>query len=158
MYIHSIIIILCVFVIMFLMDYLFSKIPVDRGNNLINIQFHEAIPAHVVFQIFELVEGQKLSREESLARVRSQLVPEGYEPHPFRKNTPESHLDRLRSVVATYLFRHSICCLQREGVDFATYMYVPEVDPTTGVEHHHRADHGHLLKRIAGTILYKIPR
>ena len=34
-------------------------------------------------------------------------------------------------------------------MDFRHHMYVPEVDPTTGAQHHERADHCHLLKRIA---------
>ena len=36
-----------------------------------------------------------------------------------------------------------------QGVDFSTHLYVPEVDPVTGLVHHERSDHNHLLKRIA---------
>lgn len=39
--------------------------------------------------------------------------------------------------------------LKEEEVDFTTHLYVPEVDPVTGCARHDRADHNHLLKRIA---------
>lgn len=64
-------------------------------------------------------------------------------------DTPESLLDKLRSVVATYQFRCDVQYWKDQGVDFSLYMYVPEVDPITGDFHHERADHNHLLKRIA---------
>ncbi|KAK3750305.1 hypothetical protein QZH41_001769 [Actinostola sp. cb2023] len=38
--------------------------------------------------------------------------------------------------------------LLAQGVDFRTYMYVPEVDPVTGDVYHEREDHCHILKRI----------
>ena len=65
------------------------------------------------------------------------------------ENTPESNLDKLRSIVATYLYRHMIQGWKIEGIDFSMYMYIPEIDNVTGMEHHERSDHGHLLKRIA---------
>lgn len=67
----------------------------------------------------------------------------------FRPNTPESILDAMRSIIATYKFRHQVMDLKAQGVDFSTYMYVPEIDPVTNTVHHERADHGHLLKRMA---------
>lgn len=39
--------------------------------------------------------------------------------------------------------------LKNKGVDFSTHLYVPEVDPATGLVHHERSDHNHVLKRIA---------
>lgn len=71
---------------------------------------------------------------------------------PFLNNTlkpGESCNDKLRSVVATYQFRHEVQYWKDNGVDFSLYLYVPEVDPITGDTHHERADHNHLLKRIA---------
>ena len=38
------------------------------------------------------------------------------------------------------------------GRDFPFHLYVAEVDPVTGQLHHERADHNHLLKRIAGHV------
>ena len=58
-------------------------------------------------------------------------------------------LDKLGSVVATYQFRCDVQYWEDQGVDFCLYMYVPEVDPVTGDIHPERADHNHLLKRIA---------
>ena len=67
----------------------------------------------------------------------------------FRRDTPESLLDKLRSIVATFQFRADVRHWKEQGVDFSTYVYVPEVDPVTGETHHERSDHNHLLKRMA---------
>jgi len=85
-----------------------------------------------------------------LQAFRNGLVPDGYEPFPFRANTPESYLDQLRTVAATLTMRHTIEHLKEMGRDFTKYVYIPEVDEETGHVHHDRADHCHLLKRIAG--------
>ena len=87
--------------------------------------------------------------EDAVTYIREKLVPAGYTPYPFRKNTEESLLDKLRSVVAKYTFRSMVNELQQEGVDFKHHVYVPEVDPVTGRIRHDRGDHNHLLKRIA---------
>ena len=77
----------------------------------------------------------------------------GYEPVPFRSGQVEMHLDEMRSIVATYLFRQCIQDLQVRGQDFASHLVVPQVTqelpdgPTKKLEN--RADHNHLLKRIA---------
>ena len=81
---------------------------------------------------------------------RNALIPNGYQAYPFRRNTPESKLDMMRSIVATYIYRKKVQEFRQDGVDFSMYLYVPEKDTTTGEVHHERADHGHLLKRIAG--------
>ena len=47
--------------------------------------------------------------------IRRGLVPGEYEPHPFRRDTPESHIDQLRSIVATYIFRDTIEKLYKDG-------------------------------------------
>jgi hypothetical protein len=46
-------------------------------------------------------------------------------------------------------YRDSVAYWFERDVDFRTYLYVPEVDPTTKAIHHEKADHCHLLKRIA---------
>ena len=86
--------------------------------------------------------------EAAVTYIRSRLVPNGYRAYPFRTNTPESFLDILRTVVATYRFRHRIEVLKREGIDFSMYLYIPEIDPSTGDVFHEREDHCHILKRI----------
>ena len=68
--------------------------------------------------------------------------------HPFRLNTEESFLDKLRTIVATYRFRHTINEYKQEGVDFSCHLYVPEFDEQTGEYFHEREDHCHILKRI----------
>ena len=87
--------------------------------------------------------------EDAVTVLRNRLVPDGYEPYPYRRNTPENLRDKLRSIVATCRFRHTVAELKRNGADFTTQLYVPEVDPVTGVPRHDRGDHNHVLKRIA---------
>ena len=72
-----------------------------------------------------------------------------HQPYPFRRNNPETLLDKLRSIVATYIYRYRIKELQEEGADFSLHLYNPEVYPVTGMIRHDRGDHNHILKRIA---------
>ena len=89
-----------------------------------------------------------MSFEDALTRLRGALVPLGYQPYSFRPKVPESLLDKLRSLVATYRYRHRISELASEGVDFNKYLCVPEMDHITGDYFHEREDHCHILKRI----------
>lgn len=85
-----------------------------------------------------------MSLEDAVTFIRGKLVPAGYTPYPFRTNTEESFLDKLRSIVATYTFRNAIMELKAEGVDFSQHLYVPEMDPVTGCVRHDRSDQNHL--------------
>lgn len=124
-------------------------LAVDANGLPIVARPNSAIPHEVIFQLHALRNNQLLTLEDAVTFVRGNLVPEGYAPYPFRKDTPESLLDKLRSVVVTHQFRCDVQYWKDQGVDFSLYMYVPEVDPITGDFHHERADHNHLLKRIA---------
>lgn len=90
-----------------------------------------------------------MSLENAITFIRGVLVPKEYTPYTFRRDTPKSLLNKLRSIVATYQFRYDVQYWKGEGVDFSLYLYVPEVGPITKETHHERADHNHLLKRIA---------
>lgn len=90
------------------------------------------------------------TKEEAARSYRSSLVPEGFTAFPFRANTPESYLDVLRSIFGTLFYVDSVNRFAEEGVDFISHLYVPEIDPITNEHHHDRADHCHLLKRMAG--------
>ena len=125
--------------------YLFSVAP--DGSPIV-ARPNTAIPQHVVFELHEII-NSGLRLEDAVTYIRGKLVPPGYTPHPFRKNTDESLLDKLRSIVATYTFRSMVRELKDDGVDFSKHLYVPEVDPVTDRVRHDRADHNHLLKRIA---------
>jgi hypothetical protein len=59
--------------------------------------------------------------ETVITTIRRNLVPPGYIPYPFRRNSPESYLDMLHSIVATYLYRKKIEELKKEDVDFTTF-------------------------------------
>ena len=108
----------------------------------------QAIPNVVIEQLHDLQTRDGVSFEDALTSLRGALVPPGYEPYPFRPNVRETLLDKLRSLVATYRYRHRIEELKTQGVDFTTYLYVPEMDPITGDYFHEREDHCHILKRI----------
>lgn len=95
------------------------------------------------------MQDEGLSFQDSIVNFRRRLIPDGYEPYPFRKDTPESYLDMLRTVVATYIYRDIVLKLKQEGRDFTCYLYVPEVDPATNTIHYERGDHNHILKRMA---------
>lgn len=106
------------------------------------------IPVSVKLELHRLQAGG-LRLEDAITNIRGSLVPPGYSPDPFRSKTVESLLDKLRSIVATYTFRKRLQEFKEQGVDFSTHLYVPEIDPVTGLVHHDRGDHNHLLKRIA---------
>lgn len=111
---------------------------------------NSAIPASLLLEINDL-QNSGLSFEDAVVNVRTSLVPEGYEPHSFRKDTPESFLDMLRSIVATFVYRDKIKSLHSNGRDFKHHIYVPEVDTITEKEHHDRGDHDHIMLRIANS-------
>ncbi|KAJ7358927.1 carbohydrate binding [Desmophyllum pertusum] len=96
------------------------------------------IPASLILEMHRL-QACGLSLEDAITNIRGSLVPPGYTPYPFRTNTEESLLDKKW-----------VQEFKEQGVDFSTHLYVPEVDPVTGHVHHERADHNHLLKRMAG--------
>ena len=93
-----------------------------------------------------------MSLEDAITNIRGNLVPQDYSPCPFRRDTPESLLDKLRSLVATYKFRAIVSYWKERGADFSAYIYVPEVDPTTEGERHDRGDHNHLFRRMAKSV------
>ena len=126
---------------------LINLLAVDANGLPVVACLNSAIPLEVILQLHELRNNQILSLEDAVTFVRGRLVSDGYAPYPFRKDTPESLLDKLRSVVATYQFRCDVPHWKDRGVDFS--LYVSDVDPITGDIHHERADHNHLLKRIA---------
>ena len=110
---------------------------------------HVCIPPSLLWEIHDLVTISGMTNEEAIVHVRRKLVPDGYTPYTFVRNTPESFLHCLRSLVGTFLFRHAVKEYQKIGVDFSLYLYVPEIDPITKDVRHDRSDHNHVYKRIA---------
>ncbi|KAI8511886.1 hypothetical protein Bbelb_109860 [Branchiostoma belcheri] len=107
------------------------------------------VPEDVRQKLHLLQEEDGLSFEDALHHIRKDLIPDGYTYHPWRAHIPETELDMLRSILATYKFRERVEELKGEGADFSKYLYVPEVDPITLKEHHEREDHNHIMKRLA---------
>ncbi|XP_021363619.1 uncharacterized protein LOC110456903 isoform X1 [Mizuhopecten yessoensis] len=109
---------------------------------------NEYIPSYVLLDMVDML-NDGLTFEDSIVYLCGKLVPEGYTPYPFRRDTPESFIDRLRSLVSTYVYRHTVSSLKSEGRDLSQHLYMPEIDKTTCKQHHERGDHNHVLKRIA---------
>ena len=51
--------------------------------------------------------------------------------------------------MASHMYRGEVATWKMQGVDFGSYLYVPETDQTTEHLIHERGDHNHILKRIA---------
>ena len=64
-----------------------------------------------------------MNLEDAVTCTRGKLIPPGYTTYPFRKNTDESLLNKLRSIVET--FRSHVKDPQ-QGVDFTKHLYIPE--------------------------------
>ncbi|KAK3698611.1 hypothetical protein QZH41_014593, partial [Actinostola sp. cb2023] len=125
-----------------------TKTGEDANGNPITAIVDETIPKNVIQDLHNMNVNNGFSMEDAVTFIRGRLVPPGYQAHPFRTNTPESYLDKLRSLVATYRYRHCVKLLKEGGIDFSLYVYIPETDPTTGDVFHEREDHCHILKRI----------
>jgi hypothetical protein len=110
---------------------------------------HACIPPSLLWEIHDLVTIDGMTRKEAILHVRSKLVPDGYTPCTFVRNTPETFLHCLRSLVGTFLFRHLVEEYKKVGADFSLYLYIPEIDPVTKDVRHDRGDHNHVYKRIA---------
>ena len=62
-----------------------------------------AIPRALILSINQLI-GDGMTEEDAIVHVRGKLVPDGYQVYPFKRNTPETFLHALRSLVGTYLY------------------------------------------------------
>lgn len=113
---------------------------------------NQDIPANVILDLHDLRVNHGLTLEDALRNIRSQMVPAGYTPYPFRRNTPESVLDMLRSIIAICTYKATVNYWKQRDVDFQQYIYVPETDPVTNQVRHDRADHNHLFRRAGASI------
>ena len=85
--------------------------------------------------------------QSALRDIRTLMVEGGWVLHDaFRRNCLESYLDKLRSLVGTYYYRHKVDSYVAQGMRFDIHLYEPEVDVITHATFHERSDHGHLLK------------
>ena len=108
-----------------------------------------AVPPDVIFELHNLRYTHCMRLENASTFIRRSLVRDGYEPYPLKRDTPETLLDKLRLVMATFVYQHSIQELLQQGVDFTKHLYVPEVDPHTEEEWHDQGDHNYIFRRIA---------
>ena len=75
----------------------------------------------MIHELHNLGHNHHMSLEDTITHVRGKLVPDGYQAHPFRPNTPETVLDKLRSLVGTYRFRARINEYKLQGIDIPVY-------------------------------------
>ena len=106
---------------------------------------HASIPPSLLWEIHDLVTIDGMTRKEAILHVRSKLVPDGHTPCNFVRNTPETFLHCLLSLVGTFFFRHLVEEYKKVGADFSLYLYIPKIDPVTKDVRH---DHNHVYKRI----------
>ena len=125
-------------------------IVIDNANGM---PFTEVVDPAIPYDIINLLHNLRFSEGWSLLgavnSISMSLVPEGYEPYPFRNGVEECLEDMLKSVVANYRFRYTMSKYVSEGVDFSTCLYIQEIDEATGETFREREDHCHILKRIA---------
>ncbi|CAH1242354.1 Hypp6614 [Branchiostoma lanceolatum] len=126
----------------------------DHGLPLTQLK-ETSIPPEVVQQFHQLTVVEGMTEEDAVVFLRGQLSPPGYSPATFRMNSPEGHVDRLRSILATFRYRKRLDEFAAQGIDMKHHMYVPEQEG--GVHVHRREDHCHILKRIAGHLRAEPP-
>lgn len=127
------------------------KIVAPDGKPVVSLP-NPDIPDAVILELDRLRNEENLSLEDAVTNIRGHQVPAGHSPYPFRRDTRESLLDKLRSVVATCRFRANIEYWKERGADFSSHLYVPESDPVTEEERHDRGDHNHLFRRMAKSV------
>ena len=89
------------------------------------------IPEEVLLKLHELQTVDMMSLQDAITSICGSRVPPGSTPCPFRRDAPESFLDKLRTIVATCKFRSALQHWKERGADFKTYLYIPETDPIT---------------------------
>lgn len=128
--------------------FLFDLFELDDANGQLLTEIRDDAVPNTIINALHNCTHNGITLEDAVTYTRNSLVPAGYRPFPFRVNTEESFLDKLRSVIGTYRFRHAVKTYKEKGVDFSTYVYVPEFDEEIGEYFHEREDHCHILKRI----------
>lgn len=88
---------------------------VDHDGKPVVTMPNPDIPDSVILELHRLRNEDNLTLEDAVTNIRGSQVPEGYTPFPFRRDTQESLLDKLRSVVATCRFRATIEYWKQRG-------------------------------------------
>ena len=76
---------------------------------------HVCIPPSLLWEIHDLVTISGMTNEEAIVHVRK-LVPDGYTPYTFVRNTPEYFLHCLRSLVEHFSFVMQLKNIKRLGL------------------------------------------
>ena len=107
------------------------------------------IPDAVTLELDRLRNEENLSLEDAVTNIREHQVPAGHSPYPFRRDTCESLLDELRSVVDS----EPILSTGKKGVLTSPAICMSlKVILFTEEEGHDRGDHNHLLRRMAKSV------
>lgn len=107
----------------------------------------DAIPHHFLNIQFQ----DDISLQDAIVHIRGTLVPYGYTPCPFKRDTPKSLPELLRSIAATHDFPHTMGNPAMRNLEQTS----PNICmswrsiPSKVVPHNEREEHNHVLKRIA---------
>jgi hypothetical protein len=112
------------------------------------VNYNPAVPVSVLNEILQWTSDGAL-RNEVIDRLRCRTVPHGYKPHSWSPGKTETFREKLCSILAQFEYQYRIQMWHDKGVDFKTYLYVPEVHSETGEMFVEREDDAHVLKRIA---------
>lgn len=83
-------------------------LSVDADNGLpVAVTPNDVIPPIILLRMNQF-NDDGITFEEAVQRIRSDLIPDGYMATPFRRTVPEGHVDRLRSILATFTFRKEV--------------------------------------------------
>ena len=72
-----------------------------------------AVPPDVILELHNLRYTHCMRLENASTFIRRSLVPDGYEPYPLKRDTPETLLDKLR-------WQHGNICLSTFHPEAAT--------------------------------------
>ena len=61
----------------------------------------------------------------------------------------ETKLEKLKSILAQFEYKHQVMFWVSKGVPFDTHLYVPKIHPITGCEFCEHEDEGHVFKVCA---------
>ena len=82
---------------------------------------NDIVPGEILLELFHMA-GTGLNFKEAVSVVRDSLVPTGYTPFPYKRNSIENHTHKMRSLVATFMFRKEV--RNKNPISYATQTYL----------------------------------
>ena len=98
-----------------------------------------------------LIHGVQVSPKITIVRVHVHVC---VNFRVYTERPEETDEDKLRSILAQLEFSHNVHEYDSNGVPFRYHLYVPEIHPISGTEHHEREDDAHVLKVTSNIFRY----